>query len=166
MVIIGFGFVGVLLVGVVVVKVYLVVWGVLFYVVNYLGGYLVVDVYEYGLLFECVVLLVFGGYIYLLYVCLFGELIIELGSIVDDVVGEVYDKVVWLLGLGYLGGKVFDDLVCIGDWDVIVFLCGMSGLVDDCYVFSFFGFKMVVVWYVESYVVDLGFCIVDIVVGF
>ena len=44
----------------------------------------------------------------------------ELGTTVDDAAGEAYDKVARLLGLGYPGGKVLDDLARTGDRDAIV----------------------------------------------
>ena len=51
-----------------------------------------------------------AGTPHLLHVRSLGEPIDELGSTVDDAAGEAYDKVARLLGLGYPGGKVLDDL--------------------------------------------------------
>ena len=81
-----------------------------FYAVNHLGGHLAADVYDHGPLPECIGLLVSGGHTNLLHVRSLGEPIVELGSTVDDAAGEAYDKVARLLGLGYPGGKVLDDL--------------------------------------------------------
>jgi N6-L-threonylcarbamoyladenine synthase len=80
-----------------------------------------------------------------------GEPIIELGSTVDDAAGEAYDKVARLLGLGYPGGKVLDDLARTGDRDAITFPRGMTGPADDPYAFSFSGLKTAVARYVESH---------------
>jgi N6-L-threonylcarbamoyladenine synthase len=77
------------------------------------------------------------------------EPITELGSTVDDAAGEAYDKVARLLGLGYPGGKVLDDLARDGDRDAIVFPRGMTGPRDDPYAFSFSGLKTAVARYVE-----------------
>ena len=124
---IGPGLAGALLVGVAAAKAYSAAWGVPFYAVNHLGGHLAADVYEHGPLPECVALLVSGGHTHLLHVRSLGEPIIELGSTVDDAAGEAYDKVARLLGLGYPGGKVLDELARTGDRDAIAFPRGMTG---------------------------------------
>jgi len=148
---IGPGLAGALLVGVAAAKAYSAAWGVPFYAVNHLGGHLAADVYEHGPLPECVALLVSGGHTHLLHVRSLGEPIIELGSTVDDAAGEAFDKVARLLGLGYPGGKVLDDLARTGDRDAIAFPRGMTGPADDPYVFSFSGLKTAVARYVESH---------------
>jgi len=119
----GFGFMGALLVGVVVVKVLVLVLGKLLYGVNYLVVYVVVDQFEYGLLFELIIVfLVFGGYFLLLFVFDVMYDVWFLGLTIDDVVGEVFDKVVWLFGLFFFGGFYVDCVVCEGDLILIVFL--------------------------------------------
>lgn len=148
---IGPGLAGALLVGVAAAKAYAAAWGVPFYAVNHLGGHLAADVYEHGPLPESVALLASGGHTHLLYVQSLGEPIIELGSTVDDAAGEAYDKVARLLGLGYPGGKVLDDLARTGDRDAIVFPRGMTGPADDRHAFSFSGLKTAVARYVESH---------------
>ena len=80
-----------------------------------------------------------------------GEPIVELGSTVDDAAGEAYDKVARLLGLGYPGGKVLDDLAKTGDRQAIVFPRGMTGPADAPHAFSFSGLKTAVARYVESH---------------
>ncbi len=148
---IGPGLAGALLVGVAAAKAYAAAWDVPFYAVNHLGGHLAADVYEHGRLPECVALLVSGGHTHLLHVRSLGEPIIELGSTVDDAAGEAYDKVARLLGLGYPGGKVLDDLARTGDRDAITFPRGMTGPADAAYAFSFSGLKTAVARYVESH---------------
>jgi N6-L-threonylcarbamoyladenine synthase len=148
---IGPGLAGALLVGVAAAKAYAAAWEVPFYAVNHLGGHLAADVYEHGPLPECVALLVSGGHTHLLHVRSLGEPIIELGSTVDDAAGEAYDKVARLLGLGYPGGKVLDDLARTGDRDAIPFPRGMTGPSDEAYAFSFSGLKTAVARYVESH---------------
>jgi N6-L-threonylcarbamoyladenine synthase len=132
---IGPGLAGALLVGVAAAKAYSAAWDVPFYAVNHLGGHLAADVYEHGLL----------------HVRSLGEPIVELGSTVDDAAGEAYDKVARLLGLGYPGGKVLDDLAQTGDRDAIVFPRGMTGPRDEPNAFSFSGLKTAVARYVESH---------------
>ncbi len=147
---VGPGLAGALLVGTAAAKAYSAAWGVPFYAVNHLGGHLAADVYEHGPLPECVALLVSGGHTHLLQVRSLGEPIIELGSTVDDAAGEAYDKVARLLGLGYPGGKVLDDLARTGDSGAIAFPRGMTGPADDPCAFSFSGLKTAVARYVES----------------
>jgi N6-L-threonylcarbamoyladenine synthase len=151
---IGPGLAGALLVGVAAAKAYSAAWDVPFYAVNHLGGHLAADVYEHGPLPECVALLVSGGHTHLLHVRSLAEPIVELGSTVDDAAGEAYDKVARLLGLGYPGGKVLDDLArtCGREAaEIPAFPRGMTGPADDAYAFSFSGLKTAVARYVESH---------------
>ncbi|WP_292991991.1 tRNA (adenosine(37)-N6)-threonylcarbamoyltransferase complex transferase subunit TsaD [Mycobacterium sp.] len=148
---IGPGLAGALLVGVAAAKAYSAAWDVPFYAVNHLGGHLAADVYEHGPLPESVALLVSGGHTHLLHVRSLGEPIVELGSTVDDAAGEAYDKVARLLGLGYPGGKVLDELAQTGDRQAIVFPRGMTGPRDERNAFSFSGLKTAVARYVESH---------------
>jgi len=148
---IGPGLAGALLVGVAAAKAYSAAWGVPFYGVNHLGGHLAADVYEHGPLPESVGLLVSGGHTHLLHVRSLGEPIIELGSTVDDAAGEAYDKVARLLGLGYPGGRVLDELARTGDRNAIVFPRGMTGPRDDPYTFSFSGLKTAVARHMERH---------------
>src|SRR5258705_114635 len=122
-----------------------------FYAVNHLGGHLAADVYDHGPLPESIGLLVSGGHTSLLHVRSLGEPIVELGSTVDDAAGEAYDKIARLLGLGYPGGKVLDDLARDGDRDAIAFPRGMTGPRDHPYAFSFSGLKTAVARYVQDH---------------
>ncbi len=160
---IGPGLAGALLVGVAAAKAYSAAWGVPFYAVNHLGGHLAADVYEHGPLPESVALLVSGGHTHLLHVRSLGEPITELGSTVDDAAGEAYDKVARLLGLGYPGGRVLDELARTGDREAVVFPRGMTGPRDDPYAFSFSGLKTAVARYVES---NPDFVPADVAAGF
>ncbi|MDD7813220.1 tRNA (adenosine(37)-N6)-threonylcarbamoyltransferase complex transferase subunit TsaD [Mycobacterium sp. CSUR Q5927] len=160
---IGPGLAGALLVGAAAAKAYAAAWGVPFYAVNHLGGHLAADVYAHGPLPECVGLLVSGGHTHLLHVRSLGEPIVELGSTVDDAAGEAYDKVARLLGLGYPGGRVLDELARTGDREAITFPRGMTGPRDDPYVFSFSGLKTAVARYVER---NPDFVPADVAAGF
>ncbi|ORA35297.1 tRNA (adenosine(37)-N6)-threonylcarbamoyltransferase complex transferase subunit TsaD [Mycobacterium aquaticum] len=163
---IGPGLAGALLVGVAAAKAYAAGWNVPFYAVNHLGGHLAADVYDHGPLPESVGLLVSGGHTHLLHVRSLGEPIVELGSTVDDAAGEAYDKVARLLGLGYPGGKVLDDLARTGNRDAIVFPRGMTGPRDDPYVFSFSGLKTAVARYWEKEAAHADEIKADIAAGF
>jgi N6-L-threonylcarbamoyladenine synthase len=160
---IGPGLAGALLVGAAAAKAYAAAWEVPFYAVNHLGGHLAADVYAHGPLPECVGLLVSGGHTHLLHVRSLGEPIVELGSTVDDAAGEAYDKVARLLGLGYPGGRVLDELARTGDRNAVVFPRGMTGPRDDPYVFSFSGLKTAVARYVER---NPDFVPADVAAGF
>lgn len=148
---IGPGLAGALLVGVAAAKAYSAAWQLPFYAVNHLGGHLAADVFDHGQLPESIGLLVSGGHTNLLHVRSLGEPIIELGATVDDAAGEAYDKVARLLGLGYPGGRVLDELARTGDPDAIVFPRGMTGPRDARYSFSFSGLKTAVARYVEQH---------------
>lgn len=148
---IGPGLAGALLVGVAAAKAYSAAWGVPFYAVNHLGGHLAADVLDHGPLPESIGLLVSGGHTNLLHVRSLGEPIEDLGSTVDDAAGEAYDKIARLLGLGYPGGRVLDELARTGNRDAITFPRGMTGPRDDPYAFSFSGLKTAVARYVESH---------------
>lgn len=163
---IGPGLAGALLVGVAAAKAYAAAWRVPFYAVNHLGGHLAADVYDHGPLPECVALLVSGGHTDLLHVRSLAEPIIELGSTVDDAAGEAYDKVARLLGLGYPGGKLLDELACTGDRDAIVFPRGLTGPADDPYSFSFSGLKTAVARHVENHPDPSRLSQADIAAGF
>jgi N6-L-threonylcarbamoyladenine synthase len=78
-----------------------------------------------------------------------GWLDVELiGSTIDDAVGEAYDKVAAILGLGYPGGPVIDRLSRFGNADAVHFprtLLGRASL--D---FSFSGLKTAVLYHVRG----------------
>ena len=160
---IGPGLAGALMVGAAAAKAYAAAWDVPFYAVNHLGGHLAADVYDHGPLPECVGLLVSGGHTHLLHVRSLAEPIIELGSTVDDAAGEAYDKVARLLGLGYPGGRVLDELARTGERDAVVFPRGMTGPRDERYAFSFSGLKTAVARYVEA---NPGAPAADVAAGF
>lgn len=71
-----------------------------------------------------------------------------LGDTLDDAIGEAYDKVSKILGLGYPGGPVIDRLAKKGDPDAIRFTCKS---VKDTLDFSFSGIKTAVLYYVNAH---------------
>ncbi|MGC7195147.1 tRNA (adenosine(37)-N6)-threonylcarbamoyltransferase complex transferase subunit TsaD [Mycobacteroides abscessus] len=163
---IGPGLAGALLVGVSAAKGLALAWGVPFYGVNHLGGHIAADVYENGPLPECVALLVSGGHTNLLHVRSLAAPIEELGATVDDAAGEAYDKVARLLGLGYPGGKVLDELAQQGDSSAVPFPRGMTGPRDARHSFSFSGLKTAVARYLEKHGVEADFSPADVAAGF
>jgi N6-L-threonylcarbamoyladenine synthase len=67
-----------------------------------------------------------------------------IGSTIDDAVGEAYDKVAALLGLGYPGGPILDRLAAGGDPRAVQFPRSLLG--RDSLDFSFSGLKTAVLY--------------------
>ena len=70
-----------------------------------------------------------------------------LGETVDDAVGEAYDKVAKLLGLGFPGGPIMDRLAKEGDSNSIVFTKPKQKKRFD---FSYSGIKTAVLYHVQK----------------
>ncbi len=90
-------------------------------------------------------LVVSGGHTELIAVEAFGRYT-KLGSTRDDAVGEAYDKVSKMLGTGYPGGPVIDDLASSGDPDAIAF---PRAMISKGLEFSFSGLKTAVAVHLE-----------------
>ncbi len=71
-----------------------------------------------------------------------------IGSTIDDAVGEAYDKVAAILGLGYPGGPVIDKLARSGDPEAVRFPRSLLG--KDSLDFSFSGLKTAVLYHVRG----------------
>jgi N6-L-threonylcarbamoyladenine synthase len=71
-----------------------------------------------------------------------------IGSTIDDAVGEAYDKVSAILGLGYPGGPIIDKLAAGGDPKAIHFPRTLLG--RDSLDFSFSGLKTAVLYHVRG----------------
>ena len=71
-----------------------------------------------------------------------------IGSTIDDAVGEAYDKVAAILGLGYPGGPFIDDLAASGDPAAVRF--PRTLLARDSLDFSFSGLKTAVLYHVRG----------------
>lgn len=71
-----------------------------------------------------------------------------IGSTIDDAVGEAYDKVAAILGLGYPGGPILDRLAQQGDPKAVEFRRSMLG--RDSLDFSFSGLKTAVLYHVRG----------------
>ncbi len=70
-----------------------------------------------------------------------------LGDTLDDAIGEAYDKVAKILGLGYPGGPVIDRLAKKGDPIAVRFTCRP---LKDSLDFSFSGIKTAVLYHVRA----------------
>jgi len=72
-----------------------------------------------------------------------------IGSTLDDAVGEAYDKVAGILGLGYPGGPVMDRLASKGNPKAVRF--PRSKMSRQSLDFSFSGLKTSVLYHVRGY---------------
>ena len=138
----GPGLVGALLVGFAFAKAYAYSLGIPLIGVNHLEGHInSVFLEPEAPPFPFVALLVSGGHTGIYYVT--SHTAIELmGQTRDDAVGEAFDKVAKLLGLGYPGGGVIDRLSKKGNPDKIVFTRPYLNKSDSD--FSFSGIKTAV----------------------
>lgn len=143
----GPGLVGSLLVGVSTAKALALVWNKPIVAVNHLEGHLAsAGLGDSEVKFPVLVLLVSGGHTLLAVASEPGTYRL-LGSTRDDSVGEAYDKVARLLGLGYPGGPPVDRMAKEGK-DDLGFPRPMldSGGLD----FSFAGLKTAVARYLKD----------------
>ena len=144
----GPGLVGSLLVGLSFAKAVSFATGIPFVGVNHIEGHLsAIFLEENPPKFPFIGLVVSGGHTSLYRVDGFGKLK-RLGQTKDDAAGEAFDKVAKLLGLGYPGGPVIDELSRKGDPGAIRF--PRPTLSKNSLDFSFSGLKTAVVNYVKS----------------
>jgi tRNA N6-adenosine threonylcarbamoyltransferase len=116
--------------------------------INHLEAHLTaIFLEEPDLQFPFIGLVVSGGHTSLYKVKGFGDYR-ELGRSRDDAAGEAFDKVAKMLGLGYPGGRVIDDLARQGDPGAIKFPRAMIS--DPSLDFSFSGLKTSVVTHVKK----------------
>ena len=121
-------------------------WGVPVYGINHLRGHLrSADLNERRVSYPAMVLLVSGGHT-LLAEMTSAHAIRLVGSTRDDSVGEAYDKVARMLGLGYPGGPVVDRLAMTGEPSIDFPRPLLDGSLD----FSFSGLKTAVRYHVEA----------------
>lgn len=108
--------------------------------VNHLHGHIYANALEHELVFPALALVVSGGHT---------ELVLmkdhynfeKLGETLDDAVGEAYDKVARVLGIGYPGGPIIDKLAKLGQNTYPLPLVRLS---KDSFDFSFSGIKSAV----------------------
>jgi N6-L-threonylcarbamoyladenine synthase len=119
-----------------------------FVAINHLEGHIAANflVHE-NLPPKHLTLVISGGHTLLVLVDGFGNYEV-LGQTVDDAIGEAYDKVAKLLGLGYPGGKEIDRLAENGNKAYFRFPRAMKQ--DTSLNFSYSGLKTAVALYVNS----------------
>ena len=162
----GPGLVGALLVGLNFAKGLAFGYDKPFVAVNHLEGHITANMITHkdALPQKHLTLIISGGHTSLVLVNGFGDYIM-LGQTRDDAVGEAYDKVAKLLGLGYPGGHLIDKLAKDGDRRFHKFPRGM--IKEDNFDFSYSGLKTAVALYVK----DIGdkkvkACLPDICASF
>lgn len=110
----GPGLVGSLLVGLMYAKGLAQATGLPMVGVNHIEGHLLAPLLEHEIAMPYLALVVSGGHTALFVVEDFGRYR-KLGSTRDDAAGEAFDKVAKLMGLGYPGGKIIDELSQAGN---------------------------------------------------
>lgn len=137
----GPGLVGSLLVGVSVAKALALAQGLPLIGVNHLEGHVLAVLIEQEVTFPFLCLLVSGGHTSLYLVRDWGAYQ-RLGGTRDDAAGEAFDKGAKMLGLGYPGGRVIDNLARTGDPAALRFpRAHFKPALSGKYEFSFSGLK-------------------------
>jgi N6-L-threonylcarbamoyladenine synthase len=121
-------------------------WGVPVIGINHLRGHLrSADLEEQRVTYPALILLVSGGHTFLAHVA-DPNTITLLGATRDDSVGEAYDKVGRMLGLGYPGGPVVDKAAKTGTANIPF----PRPLLHEGLEFSFSGLKSAVARYLDA----------------
>jgi len=136
----GPGLIGALHVGVVFAKALASINNLPILPVNHIAGHIYANNLMVDLKFPLLALIVSGGHTELVYM---NEHLVfnKIGETQDDAVGESYDKVSRVLGLGYPGGPIIDNLAKNGQ-DIYDF---PTPLDDDSYNFSYSGLKSAII---------------------
>lgn len=142
----GPGLIGALLVGVSIGKAIAYALKIPLVAVNHIEGHIMAILLEEEIFFPFISLIVSGGHTQLYYVKGVGDYEF-LGSTLDDAAGEAYDKVAKMLGLGYPGGPIIDQIAKKGNPNAIRLPRALSGKSLD---FSFSGLKTAVLNHINS----------------
>jgi N6-L-threonylcarbamoyladenine synthase len=143
----GPGLIGGLIVGVMTAKAIAAVHDLPFLAVNHLEGHALTARLTDTIDFPYLLLLVSGGHCQLLTVNGVGRYQ-RLGTTLDDAVGEAFDKVAKVLGLGYPGGAAVERAARTGDPARFALPRPMKGR-SDCH-FSFSGLKTALIHAVDA----------------
>ena len=148
----GPGLVGSLLVGLSLVKGMSFRSGIPYVGVNHLEAHLLAIHLEHEVSFPYIALLASGGHTLLYRVNGVGDYV-HLGGTRDDAAGEAFDKVAKMMGLGYPGGRIIDQLAQSGDARAIRF--PRARFHKSAYEFSFSGIKTAV-WHYHQEIRQAG----------
>ena len=146
---VGPGLIGSLLVGLYFAKAFSYVLKIPYVGINHLEGHILsIFLEDRAPSFPFVVLTVSGGHTTLYHVEGIGRYT-PMGQTLDDAAGEAFDKVAKVLGLGYPGGAVIENLARSGNKERIRFPRAYLG--PDSLDFSFSGLKTAVALYVKKW---------------
>ena len=137
----GPGLIGSLLVGVNAAKIFALMYNKPIIGVNHLAGHIYANSIEHEMKFPSIALLVSGGNTELIYMKDHFSFEI-IGETLDDAVGEAYDKIARVVGIGYPGGPKVDKLAFEGEDTYHLPRVTMG---KDNYNFSFSGLKSAVI---------------------
>lgn len=163
---VGPGLIGSLLVGLYFAKAFSYALGIPYVGINHLEGHILsIFLEESRPAMPFVVLTVSGGHTALYHVKQVGQYT-PLGQTLDDAAGEAFDKVAKILGLGYPGGVVIENLARSGNKDLIRFPRAYLG--SDSLDFSFSGLKTAVALYIKKWqgAEQKGVTVADIAASF
>ncbi|MFO7968879.1 MAG: tRNA (adenosine(37)-N6)-threonylcarbamoyltransferase complex transferase subunit TsaD [Bacillota bacterium] len=110
----GPGLIGSLLIGINAAKVISLNYGIPIIGVHHISGHIYANYIDQGMEFPILALVVSGGHTELILMKEHYDFT-KLGETQDDAVGEAYDKIARVLGLGYPGGPVVDRLAGGGE---------------------------------------------------
>lgn len=139
------GLIGALLVGISFAKALAYTYKKKIVPVHHIKGHIYANFIEEDIKLPSIALVVSGGHTNIVYIDEKHNFT-NLGQTLDDAVGESYDKVARVLGLGYPGGPVIDKLAKNGDSSEIALPEPKVGGYD----FSFSGIKTAVINYVNK----------------
>uniref|UniRef100_A0A6A7G2S7 N(6)-L-threonylcarbamoyladenine synthase n=1 Tax=Hirondellea gigas TaxID=1518452 RepID=A0A6A7G2S7_9CRUS len=139
------GLIGALLVGISFAKGIAYGRGIPIIPVHHIKGHIYANFLEHKVELPAIALVVSGGHTNIIHIDI-NHKFTNLGGTLDDAVGESYDKVSRVMGLGYPGGPVIDQLSYEGDPNNIY----MPEPKVGGYEFSFSGVKTSVINYVNK----------------
>lgn len=137
----GPGLIGGLATGVAFAKTIACVHGLPFFAINHLEGHALTVRLTDDVAFPYLLFLASGGHCQLLICDNVGQYR-RIGTTLDDALGEAYDKIAKMMGLGYPGGPVVEQRAKLGDPHRFTLPKSMVGR-DNCH-FSFSGLKAAV----------------------
>lgn len=149
----GPGLIGSLLIGLSTAKAVAYTRGLPLVPVNHIEAHMYAPHLFADIPFPYIGLVVSGGHTLLFNVSSFHEMEM-IGSTIDDAIGEAYDKVAKLLGLGYPGGPVIDKLAKTGNPDALPEFRDITGIFPDKpgdrHHFSYSGLKTAIAYRVNK----------------
>lgn len=139
------GLIGALLVGISFGKALAYAYNIPVIPVHHIKGHIYGNFIEHEIQLPAIALVVSGGHTNIIYIDK-DHNFINMGQTLDDAVGESYDKVSRVLGLGYPGGPIIDKLAKAGNSKNIP----LPEPKVEAYDFSFSGVKTAVINYVNK----------------